>query len=218
MRRALSSVAIGLAGAAGVTATGWALQAAALPPPAPAARMAADATVWLHEHRLVIDVFHSGHRRTSAACLRGWFRGRDGTLVRGSLLGLRGGPVFRIAADGRRVEVVRGRRRGRFPARLALAAGCSGELAPVLARVAQNGGRLRAVRAYAAGRPAVALGLRPAPDERLVLDVSPRTFRPLAAVLTRDGRRLSVRLYLARAGTGILERFGLARLARPRLR
>jgi len=56
--RALLSVAVGLAGAAGVAASGWAIQAAALPPPTPAARVAADASTWFHEHRFIVDVFH----------------------------------------------------------------------------------------------------------------------------------------------------------------
>ncbi len=218
MRRTLLSVAIGLAGAAGVTATGWALQAAALPPPTPAARMAADASVWLHEHRLVIDVFHTGHRRQTAACLRGWFATPHGVVVRGSLLGVGGGPVLRVAADSRRVAVVRGRVRRRLPARLAVTAGCSGELAPLLARAAQSGGHLRAVRAFAAGRATVALQLMPSEGERLTLDVSPRTFQPLVATITRGERKLVARLYLARATGRVLRRFGLLRLAEARSR
>jgi hypothetical protein len=218
VRRTLLSVVIGLAGAAGVTATGWALQAAALPPPTPAARMAADASVWFHEHRLVIDVFHVGRRRQSAACLRGWFAAAHGGVVRGSLLGMEGGPVLRIAADSRRVSVVRGRLRRRLPARLAVTAGCSGELAPLLARAAQSGGHLRAVPDFAAGRATVALELMPSEGERLTLDVSPRTFQPLVATIVRGDRTLTARLYLAHAQRGVLQRFGLLRLAEARVR
>src|SRR5262249_56901862 len=70
VRRALLSVAVGLAGAACVTASGWALPAAALPPPTPAARVAAEASAWFHDYRLVVDVFHFHHRRMTGACLR----------------------------------------------------------------------------------------------------------------------------------------------------
>ena len=100
MRRALLSVVVALAGAAGVTASGWALEATALPPPKPAAFVAADASVWLLEHRLAIDVFHFEHRRFKGACLRGWFRARNGTKTQASLLSFRAGPILRLSGSG----------------------------------------------------------------------------------------------------------------------
>lgn len=214
MSRALLSVAIGLAGAAGVAVSGWALQAGALPPPTPAARVAADASTWFHDYRLVVDVFHFEQQRTSAACLRGWFARAHGRKARGSLLSLESGQAFRIS-PGRRVSLVRGQQNRVLPGRLAVAAGCGGELASVLAGVAQSGGHLRVSRAYAANEPAIALRVKRGKEERLTLYVSPRTYRPLVAIVAMDGHQATARLYLTRATPRLLSRFHLLRLAGP---
>jgi hypothetical protein len=100
VRRALVSVAVVSAGAAGVIAAGWALQAAALPPPKPAARIAADASVWLNEHRLAVDVFHFEHHKVTGACLHAWVKGRNGGIVRASLLSFRRGRSCVSRASG----------------------------------------------------------------------------------------------------------------------
>jgi hypothetical protein len=196
VRRALLSVAIGLAGAAGVTASGWALQATALPPPTPAALVAADASVWFNEYRLVVDVFHFHHRRTSGACLRGWFARAHGHKARGSLLSLEAGPRP-------------------LPVPLAKAAGCSGLLAPALAAAAQNGGHLTVSRGYAANRAAIALKLTQGKEERLTLYVSPRTYRPLVAIVATDRREVTARIYLNRVRRRVLARFHLPGEVKP---
>jgi hypothetical protein len=193
VRRALLSVVIGLAGAACVTASGWAIQAGALPPPTPAARVAADASVWLHEYRLVVDVFHVDHRRFKGACLRGWFRTPHHGKKRGSLLALR--------------SVLRHRRL----VRLLASAGCSGKLAPRLAGAAQSGSDIDASRGYAANQPAIELKLPPVRDERLTLYVSPRTYRPLVAIVAHHGLEATARLFLNRARPTLLARFHLPR-------
>lgn len=212
MRRALLSVAVALAGAVGVTASGWAIQAAALPPPTPATRIAADASAWFHEHRLVIDVFHVDHRRTKGACLRGWFPRPHRRETRGSLLALASGRILRVPS--RRYVWIAAARRDRRQARILALIGCSGELAPAIAAAAQAGGRLTAERGYAANRPAVALELEHARSERLTLYVSPRSNQPLVAFVDLHGLKATARLFLARATPRLLNRFHLLRETR----
>jgi hypothetical protein len=209
VRRALLSVAIAVAGLASVTASGWAVQTAVLPPPKPAARVAADASTWFHAYRLVVDVFHFDHRRFQGACVRGWFLRRDGAKARGSLLSLRDGPILRISGR-RRVSVVHARGATRYPPWLLAAdAGCTLPLARVLAAAAQSGGHLTTERGYAANRPAVALELERGKKERMTLFVSPRTDRPLVSFIDFDRRQITARLYLQRVTSALLARFRL---------
>jgi hypothetical protein len=192
------SVAVAFAGAAGVIASGWALQAAALPAPKPAARIAADTSVWFREYRLAFDVFHFHHRRIKGACVSTWFRRPDERKVRTSLLSFSSGPVFRVYSR-RRISVVAARRRRRFPpAQLAADAGCSRLLAGALAAAAQNAGHLTTERSYAANRAAIALELRLGRRERLTIFVSPRTDRPLVAFVDLEQRQITARIYLQR--------------------
>jgi hypothetical protein len=200
VRRALLSVAVALAGAAGVSVSGWALQAAALPAPVPADRVAADAGVWLHEYRLVVDVFHVDHRRMKGACLRGWFHFPNGRIRLASRLSVNSRPVrhlSRLTRDS-----------------LALA-GCSGKLFDFIAIAAQGGDRLTTERSYAAGRPAIALELDHGREERLTLYVSPRTYKPLVAFVDLDGEEATARLYLHRITPHLLQRFRLPPPSRP---
>ncbi|HET8558635.1 MAG TPA: hypothetical protein VFL58_15105 [Gaiellaceae bacterium] len=201
MRGALTSFTVAVSAAAAMVAGGWAVQAAALPPPAHADRVAADASVWLHDYRLVVDVFHVDHRRLQGACLRGWFPGPGGVKSRRSLLSLRS---LETATRERRLMAL---------------AGCSGKLAQFLAGAAQGLRHLRVERSYAANQPAVALRLERRHDERLTLYVSPLTYRPLVAVVERDGRTATARLFLNRVTPRLLLRFGLpleSRLRSPR--
>jgi hypothetical protein len=205
VRRALLSVAVTLAGAAGLTASGWAIQAAALPPPTPATRVAADASTWLHEHRLVVDVFHVGRRRLKGACLRGWFPGPDGSKARASLLSLGSGRILRLP-ERRPPWIAAGRRDGQ-PDRILALVGCSAELARALAAAAQSGGDLTAERSHAANQPAVALELEHAVGERLTLYVSPRSDEPLVAFADLHGLQATARLFLARVTPRLAGRF-----------
>ena len=214
VRRALLSVAIAIAGVAGVIASGWALQAGALPPPKPAARVAADASDWFREYRLAVDIFHFDDRRVEGACVRGWLRRRNGPKIRESLLSFRAGPILRVSGK-RHVALVAARRRGGFPpALLAADAGCSRMLAGTLAAAAQGVGHLTAERVYAANRPAVALELQLS-RERLTVFVSPRTDRPLVAFVDLDGRKITARIYLQRVTRGVLGRFRLLHRINP---
>lgn len=215
VRRALLSVAVALAGAACVTASGWALQAAALPPPGPATRVAADASAWFHEHRFTVDVFHVDHRRTKGACLRGWFPRPHKPKARASLLALGAAPLL---VPERRHPWLSAGRRSDQPARIMAFVGCSGELAPVLGMAAQNGDRLTTERGYAANQPAIALEVAHGREARLTLYVSPRSYQPLVAFVDLEGRQATARLYPARVTSSVLSRFHLVprnRASRP---
>ena len=203
------------AGVAGVMASGWVLQATALPPPKPAAFVAADASVWFEEYRLLVDVFHFDHRRFEGACAREWFRPRNGHKIHASVLSFRGGPILRLTRE-RRVSVVAARHRGRFPpVLLAADAGCSRMLARALATAAQTGHRLTTEPSGAANRPAVALeGVR-GRNGRLTVYVSPHTDRPLVVFLDSDGRNITARVYLQRVTRAVLRRFHLLHQITP---
>lgn len=214
MRRALLSVAIALAGVVGVIASGWALQAVALPPPKPAARVAADASNWFHEHRLAVDVFHFEHHRVEGACVRGWLPSANGGKKRGSLLSFRRGPILRISGE-RHVSVVVPRRHRYPPGLLAADAGCSRMLARTVAAAAQGAGRLTMERAYAANRPAVALEFQTGREKRLTLFVLPETDQPLVAFFDLHGRKITARIYLQRVTREALAQFGLLHRIEP---
>jgi hypothetical protein len=214
VRRALLSVVLGLAGAAGVAVSGWALQAAALPPPTPAARVAADASTWFHEYRLVVDVFHFDHRRTSGACLRGWFGHSHGHKARESLLSLESGTILRTLPK-RRVAVFEGHPNRHLPGSLAVGAGCSLALAATLAEAAQTNGDMTVSRAYAANQPAIALKVSRGREKRLTLYVSPETRRPLVAIVAIADHEATARLYLTRVRRAVLAHFHLLWAARP---
>jgi hypothetical protein len=215
VRRPLVSVVVAITGAAGVIVSGWALQAAALPPPRPAARVAADASAWFHDYRLAVDVFHFEHRRFSGACVRGWMAGRNGAKTRGSLLSFRSGPILRVSGTAH-VSVVKARRRTQFPPELlAAAAGCTRMLARTLAIAAQGSARLSTERAYAANRPAVALEVQRGRQERLTLYVEPRTDRPLVVFIDRDGLQITARIYLQPVRRRVLRRFEVLHRIQP---
>jgi hypothetical protein len=209
VRRTLTSAAVAFVGAAAVAAGGWALQATALPPPEHADRIAADASAWLHDYRLVVDVFHLDHRRLKGVCLRGWFPGPGRTKSRESLLSLGAGRIFRFRS-GREVAHRDRDRDGQYRGLLALA-GCSAKLSSVLAAAAQSGHALRIERGYAANQPAIALRVGRTRHERLTLYVSPRTYRPIVAIVERGGDTATARLYLNRVTPRLLARWRLPR-------
>jgi hypothetical protein len=204
VRKALLSVVVGLAGAAVVVSAGWAFQTVALPAPARADRVAADAEAWLNYYRLSVDVFHADGDRVEGACLHGWYprrheRGRHGRrhrrVGRGSLLVLAHGSAFLASGKKQRIRLLFGHGRADLPAFLAVAIGCTGSLANALTRAAQANMHLRIERAYAANQPALALKLHPH-DERLTMYLSPRKYRPLVVLGAVGGRTAAVRLYL----------------------
>ena len=195
-------------------ASSWALQAGALPPPTPAARLAADASEWFQGYRLAVDVFHFDHRRVKGACVRGWLR-QNGRKVRASLLSFKAGPILRISGK-RHVTVVAMRRRRRFPPGLLAAdAGCSSMLARALATAVHSAVHLTAERAYAANRPAIALEIQRGWEGRLTLFVSARTHRPLVAFVDLDARKITARISLQRVARGVLARFRLLHRVKP---
>lgn len=196
-------------------ASGWALQAGALPPPRPAARIAADASEWFQGYRLAVDVFHFGHRRVKGACIRGWLRRRNGGETRGSLLAFSAGPILRVSGKQHVSVVVAPPRRRRFPPGLLAAdAGCTRTLARTLAAAAQNAAHITE-RAFAANRPAIALELERGKRERLTLLVSPRKDRPLVAFVDLGTRKITARIYLQRVTRKVLARFRLLHRIMP---
>jgi hypothetical protein len=177
--------------------------------------VAADASVWLNDYRLGVDVFHFHERRTEGACVRGWEQLRNGSKIRASLLSFSAGPILRIVGK-RHVSVVKARRVHRFPpGRLAATAGCSGILAQTLAAAAQGSGRLTMERAYAANRPTVALEIQRGREERLTVFVSPRTDQPLVAFVDLDGRTIAARIYLQPVSRAMLAQFRLLHRIEP---
>lgn len=198
-----------------MVASGWALQAAALPAPKPAAHVAADASVWFEHYRLAVDVFHFDHHRSNGACARSWFARQGEPKVRGSVLSFAGGPILRVSGK-KQVLVVKARRRRRFPPGLLAAdVGCTHLLARRLAAAAQGATHITTERAYAANRPAVALEVQRGREERLTLYISPRTDRPLVAFLARRDRHITARIYLQPVRRAVLRRFGLLRRIKP---
>jgi hypothetical protein len=213
VRRALLSVAVGVAGAAAVVAAGWSLQTAALPPPARGDRVAADAAAWLLRYRLLDDTFHVDGRTANGLCLHGWFPRMDGRLAPGSLLALRPGP--RLLALGDRIRILSGHPLPGLPARLAFALGCTSELGKPLAEAAQTDTRLRAERSYAAARPAIALRLPRRHDERVTIYVSARSYRPVAAAATLAGLAGTARIRLTKVTPALMAELSAGPAGKP---
>lgn len=209
MLRAWLSVVVAFASAGVLLAGAWALQTAGLPAPTGARWVAADASRWLHDYLYSVDIFHSSDRRLRGACLRGWYPRRLGgrTVARGSLLIVRG-RVGLLQVGGRQhVRLIRGQRRPDLPTSLLVAAGCTSSLGDALYAAEQGNAHLSVERAYAANQPALALEVGRVRDERLTLFVSPRQFRPLVAIVAKDGRVVTARIYLTRATAHLRSRF-----------
>jgi hypothetical protein len=176
--------------------------------------VAADASVWFHDYRLAVDVFHFHHRRFEGACVRGWQQRQNGSKIRASLLSFSAGPILRVS--GKHVSVLETRRRRRFPPGLLGAdAGCSRMLARTLAAAAQGSGHLTMERAYAANRPAIALEVQRSREARMTLFVSPRTDRPLVAFVDLDGLKITARIYLQGVRRAVLRQFRLLHRVKP---
>jgi hypothetical protein len=210
MRGALVSVAVGLAGAAAVTAGTLGILHV-LPEPGSADHVAAEAESWFHYYRLTQVVFHSRHHRSTGACLGGWYllppthrpnqqqphhraRQPHRLIGYGSALAFSDGPVALVTAR-HLVRQVFGRRHSDLPASLAAAIGCTSPLANALTAAVEGSGRLSVERAYAANQPALALELR-THGERLTVYVSPRGYRPLVVLGALGGQIATSRIYL----------------------
>jgi len=201
---------MGLAGATAVAGAGWALEAAALPPPEHADQVAAAAIGWLAEHPFAVDVFHAGHHRLHGACTQGSFRAGHGRgVVHGTLISLRPGPVV-VFARHHQVVRIHGAPLRFLPPSLAAAVGCPRRLASTLDRATHFGDSLRVERSYAANQPALKLELRRVHDERLTLYVSPQRARPLVAILARDGKVATARIYLGNTTPQALRHFHIS--------
>ncbi len=214
VRGVLVTLCVGLLAAGAALGAGWAVLAAALPPPARGDRVAADAAAWLLRFRVTRSTFELNGARQSAYCLHTWFPRRStGTLARGTLLRLdaggrllqNGGAVWAegpVAAGPQRLDLLE----------LELA-GCPDVLGTRVAAAAQTADGIRVERAFAAGQPALALRLPTLYDRagrhRFVLDratlyVSARTFKPLLVKASLGPWTGSGRIHLTRATPALL--------------
>lgn len=208
MRRALVSVVVALAGAGVIAATAWSVQTVGLPPPSRTGRVAADASKWLSEHRAIVDVFHVDRQRLIGICVDGWFPTGHGTLARGSLLALESGAQYLVAGH-EVVSELEFRRRAALP-HLAATVGCGRNIEEALLPGEQADFRLRSERAYAAGRPAIALRLHWGIHGHFTLFVDAGTYEPLVAILHTRRETVTGRLYLARLTPSLLDRFDVS--------
>ncbi len=207
VRNTVLSVAVALAGAAAITGVAWSVQTVALPPPARANRIAADTSRWLSEHRVIVDVFHVDRTRRIGLCVDGWYRLPSGKQALGSLLAMKGGRKYLVA--GGKVLTHVGFRRRSIVARLGLVVGCATGLSRMLLPAEQSALHLHAQRAFAAGRPAIALRLRRG-AKRFTLFVAPTTYEPLVAIFHTPKDTMTARLFLARDTPRLLRRFDVA--------
>jgi hypothetical protein len=198
---------------AAVLGTGWTVQAASLPAPERGELVVARASTWLSRYRLVDSEFAvDGRPAVRAQCLEGWFPpGRTAGARRGTILHFgRHGTI--VALEGRKLAVL-GVARPEAP-RLALAqlelGGCSRLLSHAIETDLQSLRRVRIERATVDDRPAVRFVV-PLKLGRILVYVTPRTYRPIALSITLGtlhGRSL---LRLTRATPALLTRFA----ARP---
>jgi hypothetical protein len=143
--------------AGAVTASAWALEAAALPAPEPGDLAALNATAHLEQYRYVeSSVRANGAGTVRARCLTGWFPRR------GELLRLGPGPTI-TDLGGHKLDVD-----GRLqadPVAYLLLAGCPTVLARTVDRLLQGGATTSSARTWFT-RPAVAVRI---PDRSAVL-------------------------------------------------
>lgn len=210
MRTRLLSLGVGLLGAAGLVGIAWGAQLVALPAPAHADRIAADAARWLDDYRMSVAVFHTGGHRVEALCVHGAPADRHGERSKSSFLVLAPGQTLHITEkhDDERVTDLAGRTNE--PGLLAANAACTHELLAQIGAATRAAVAIDASPAVVAGQPAVALRLSRIRHERLTLYVAPTTYRPLAASVLIDGRRLTALLQLRRLDRTVLARFGLS--------
>ena len=194
--------AVGLATFAG----GWAVQAASLPPPEKADRVAARAVEWLLRYRLVESSFRIGRSSLlQGRCLESWFPSSGGRADRGTLLQLDDGVTI-VAVPSRHLEIdgaPKGAPHGLPLAQLELA-GCPRVLAPLLGALVQSGRSVHVSRAFAVGRPALAVRI-PSARARIVLYLAPTTDRPIAVSLTSRSYSGRGRIRLTRLTPGLLD-------------
>jgi hypothetical protein len=205
-------VALSICGVA--LGAGWVIQTGVLPPPARAERVAANAAAWLLRYRVVESSLRVEGRRVSGLCLRGWFDSRDGLLARGVLLVLGDGTRILDNGGAERMSNPPGVKPWHSPTLLLVLAGCPGIVGKRLASDAVDG-TVTESRAFAAGRPALALHVPPERDhvrgkhvrDRLTVYVSARGYRPLAVVASLGDLSGSARVRVVRTGASLLERF-----------
>jgi hypothetical protein len=209
VRSALVTLLVAAAVGAAALGTGWTVQAASLPAPERGALVVARASTWLSRYRLVDSEFAVGGRPpVHAQCLEGWFPpGRTAGARRGTMLHFgRHGTV--AALEGRKLAVL-GMARPEAP-QLALAqlelGGCSRLLSHAIETDLQSLRRIRVERATVADRPALRFVV-PLKLGRIVMYVTPRTYRPIALSLTLGALHGRSLLRLTRATPALLATF-----------
>lgn len=189
-------VAAAASGAVGAVA--WRLQASGLPQPRHANLVAARATAWLLQYRLVESSFRVGRGPLlHGSCLQGWFPTRFGVL-RGTVLRLDDGTSI-LAIRTHRVDV-EGARRPLSPRSILVElelAGCPRIIGPRLGELAQNRPGLRLHRATVDGEAALALRV-PTRLSRIVVYLQPGTYRPTALSVRSGPLRGHSRIRLTR--------------------
>jgi hypothetical protein len=208
VRSALVTLLVAAAVAVSVLASGWAAQVAALPTPERADLIAAHAASWLSRYRFVESAFSVGGAPAShAQCLEGWFpAGRRGT-EHGMLLHF-GRDATVVALEGHRLEelgVPGGERPQLAVVQLELA-GCPRLLARRIAAALNSRPGVRIERASVADRPAIAIRV-PVKRGRMVVWVTPRTYRPIALSLTLSRFTGHSRIHLTRLTPALLAAF-----------
>lgn len=140
--------------AAGVAASGFAIQWAALPSAGKGDVVAARASLWLGRYRETASVLEIDGRRLHGVCYHGWIVGRRDRKHRGTLLRLSDGVVVRALPPHTLLFTGIEPKR---PVALLYAAGCTKLLSDHLATLAEFSGHRRARRAVLAGVPVYAV-------------------------------------------------------------
>lgn len=152
--------------AAGVAASGFAIQWAALPDAGQGDVVAARASLWLGRYRETASVLEVDGGRLRGVCYHGWIVGRRDRKHRGTLLRLSDGVTLRalpphtLLFSGTGLFNGTGLFSGTGPKRpvaLLYAAGCTKLLSDHLATLAEFSGHRRARRAVLAGVPVYAV-------------------------------------------------------------
>jgi hypothetical protein len=206
VRGVLVTVAVACLVACGAAVTGWGLQAAVLPPPTKAARVTARAVSWLLRYRLVDSRFRIGDGPpVRGECLQAWIpaphhAGED----RGTVLALDTGRTLVVSPEGVRLLGPRRPEPKTLPLVQLDLGGCPRMLAPRLAAILQTK-HIHVERAFAAGYPALAIRVQ-TKRTRLVVYVTPRTFKPFAVAVDSRRYRAHSRIRLTRLTPARLER------------
>lgn len=189
----------------------WTVQAAALPAPERGDLIAARAASWLSRYRLVESAFAiDGAPAIHAGCLQGWFPASLGQSDPGTVLhfGRRHATIAALAGHKLSVTGVRHRERPRTALALLELAGCARVLGHDIAALLQTQAKVHIERATVTDQPAIGIRV-PVKHGRMVVYVTPRTYRPIAVSLTDANVTGRSRIRLTRLTPTLLHPFEL---------